>query len=214
MILVINGSPRREGNLSRLLEKIALDTGLPYEMVHLAKLKINPCLGCVSCAPTNVCFQPDDMLPLYPKIVDADILLVGGVVYFGQMNALTHTFLERLYPLRHREPLTQGKLAAAVSVGGMEAEKGLGQMTAFLEKYFYYQVVGDLAWDSLTPPCYTCGFGVVCQYGAPAMMLGPEKLAEFKITPEMLRRFEDDPEVVDRAAQLSRDLSRAAILFK
>ena len=55
MILAINGSPKPHGNLERMVEKVARDTGHDYEMVHLAKLKINPCLGCVKCAATFRC---------------------------------------------------------------------------------------------------------------------------------------------------------------
>jgi multimeric flavodoxin WrbA len=43
MILAINGSPKPKGNLSRMLEKVARDTGHPYEIINLAKLNIRPC---------------------------------------------------------------------------------------------------------------------------------------------------------------------------
>ena len=50
MILVVNGSSKPKGNLERMLHKVAGDTGYDYEMVHLAKLNIRPCIGCVKCA--------------------------------------------------------------------------------------------------------------------------------------------------------------------
>ena len=94
MLLVINGSPKPHGNLQRLLEKVPRDTGKDYEIIHLAKLTINPCLGCLKCADTNRCIQPDDMAPLYDKILSAEALIVGPVVYFAKANAFTHTFLD------------------------------------------------------------------------------------------------------------------------
>jgi NAD(P)H-dependent FMN reductase len=209
MILVVNGSPQPQGNLHRMLEKIARDTGRPYELVQLANLSIEPCKGCVECAPTNICVQADDMEPLYDKVVAADALIVGGPVYFGRLNALTHTFLERLYPLRHRFPLTAGKLAAAVSVGAVEAEKGVREIIEFLENYFNYRLVGSVYYNSATPPCYICGFGETCHYGLPAMTMSPEEFAEFKITPELFRRFEDSREAVAACGYLSRDLAVA-----
>jgi multimeric flavodoxin WrbA len=209
MILVVNGSPQPQGNLHRMLDQIARGAGKPYEMVRLADLTIMPCKGCVECAPTNVCVQPDDMAPLYERIVTADALIVGGAVYFGRLNALTHTFLERLYPLRHRLPRTMGKLAAGVCVGAMDAENGVREINEFLEKYFYYRMVGSVYFNSVTPPCFVCGFGDACQYGAPAMMMSPEEFARFKVTPELFRRFEDFPEVVAACDFLSRDLAAA-----
>lgn len=210
MILAINGSPKPQGNLQRMLEKIARDTGRDYEMVHLAKLKINPCLGCVKCADTNRCIQPDDMAPLYDKIVAAEALIVGPVVYFGKTNAFTHTFLERLFPLRHVQPQTIGKLAAVVCVGGNEAAKVTGEVIYHLESYFEYRVVGSVYFNSATPPCFTCGFGTTCLYGGPARWMTPEEFAQFnEITPEMFLRFEDHPEIVTACERLSKDLDQA-----
>lgn len=209
MILVVNGSPQPQGNLHRMLEKIARESGKSYEMVNLGNLSIEPCKGCVECAATNVCVQPDDMAPLYERIVQADALVVGGAVYFGRLNALTHVFLERLYPLRHRLPQTMGKLAAAVCVGAMDAERVVQEIIDFLEKYFYYRLVGSVYFNSATPPCFVCGYGDTCQYGAPAMMMSPKEFARFKVTPELFRRFEDFPEAVAACEYLSRDLAGA-----
>ena len=210
MILAVNGSPKPRGNLQRLVEKIARDTGCDYEMVNLAKLNIRPCLGCVKCADTNRCVQPDDMAPLYDKIVAADALIVGAVVYFAHPNAFTRTFLERLFPLRHKEPQTMGKLGVTVCVGGNEAEQSVREVTYHLESYFNYKIVGSLFFNSATPPCFICGYGTTCQYGGPARWMTPEEFAAFKeITPEMFQNFEDHPEVVSACQQISQDLKLA-----
>jgi len=210
MILAVNGSPKPRGNLQRLVEKIARDTGCDYEMVNLAKLNIRPCLGCVKCADTNRCVQPDDMAPLYDKIVAADALIVGAVVYFAHPNAFTRTFLERLFPLRHKEPQTKGKLGVTVCVGGNEAEQSVREVTYHLESYFNYKIVGSLFFNSATPPCFICGYGTTCQYGGPARWMTPEEFAAFKeITPEMFQNFEDHPEVVSACQQISQDLKLA-----
>jgi len=210
MILVINGSPKPQGNLQRMVEKIARDTGYAYEMVHLAKLKINPCLGCVKCADTNRCIQPDDMAPLYDKIVAADAIIIGPVVYFGKANAFTHTFLERMFPLRHVQPQTQGKLAAVVCVGGDEAEKVTREVVYHLESYFDYKVVGSVFFNSATPPCFICGYGTTCLYGGPARWMTPEEFEKFtEIKPEMFQNFEDHDEVVKACELLSEELKAA-----
>jgi len=214
MILVINGSPKPHGNLHRMVEKVARDTGHPYEMVRLAKLNIRPCLGCVKCADTNRCVQNDDMAPLYDKIVAADALIVGPVVYFGKANAFTHTFLERLFPLRHVEPQTIDKLAAVVCVGGDEAEKVVREVSYQLNSYFEYKVVGSVFFNSATPPCFICGYGTTCQYGGPARWMEPEAFAQFnEITPEMFQNFEDHPEVVQACELLSQELKAAIALL-
>jgi hypothetical protein len=210
MILLINGSPKPKGNLDRMLEKVARETGYPYEMVRLAGLNIRPCIGCVKCADENRCVQNDDMAPLYDKIVTADAMIVGPVVYFGHANAFTHTFLERLFPLRHVEPQTLGKLAAVVCVGGDEAEQVVREVSYHLQSYFNYRIVGSVFFNSATPPCFICGYGTTCKYGGPARWMTPEEFENFtEIKPEMFQKFEDHPEVVAACELLSRELKEA-----
>ncbi len=211
MILLINGSPKPHGNLHRMLEKIARDTNGDFEMIHLAKLKISPCTGCVKCADTNRCIQPDDMAPLYEKILAADAMVVGSPVYFGCPNAFTHTFLERLFALRHVHMLTRGKLAAVVSVGNRQAEQVAREISDRLKSYFEYKLVDSISFNSAIPPCFTCGYGTTCLYGAPARwMMSPEEFENFKeITPEMFQKFENHPEVVAACEALSGGLKTA-----
>lgn len=211
MILLINGSPKPNGNLHRMLEKVAFGTGLDYEMIHLARLRINPCMGCVKCAGNNRCIQPDDMAPLYDKILAADALVIGSPVYFGHPNAFTHTFMERLFPLRHVRMLTKDLPAAAVSVGGHEAEQVCRAISDRLAHYFQCKMAGSVFFNSATPPCFTCGYGTTCEYGAPAQWLEREKFEHLKeITPNMFQQFEDYPEILSKCETLARSL-RAAV---
>lgn len=207
MILVVNGSPKPKGNLQRMLHKIASDTGFDYEMIDLAKLDIKPCVGCVKCAKPNRCVVKDDMAPLYDKIVESDALIVGGVSYFAHPNGFTRNFLERLFPLRHLEVQTLGKPAAAVAVGGDEAEPTVREIAYHLESYFEFNVVGSVYFNSATPPCFRCGFGPECKYGGPARWMTPEEFENFtEVTPDMFQNYEDYPEVLAACEQVSAKL--------
>jgi multimeric flavodoxin WrbA len=147
------------------------------------------------------------MAPLYDKILAADALIVGPVVYFGKTNAFAHTFLERLFPLRHVKCLTAGKLAAVVTVGGHEAPQVTTDVAYHLSHYFNYRVVGSVSFNSATPPCFICGYGTTCQYGGPAMWLQPEEFANLKeITPDMFQNFENHPDIVQACELLSQEL--------
>ncbi len=207
MILVINGSPRIKGNLHRMLVKVAEDTGEDYELIHLAKLRISPCRGCAKCAPTNRCVFSDGMAPLYEKIAAADAMIFGAVVYFGQPNAFTHTFLERMFPLRHRMPLTKNKPAAVVCVGAEDPESAASLISYRLKRFFNFNLVGSGIFKSYTPPCFICGFGTSCRYGRPAKWMNSEEFENFnEITQDMFQRFEDHPEVVESCKQLSQKI--------
>jgi multimeric flavodoxin WrbA len=210
MILVINGSPKPKGNLERMLHKIASDTAIEYEIVDLVKLDIRPCIGCVKCAKTLRCVVKDDMTPLYDKIVESDAFLVGGVNYFSHVNGFTRVFLERMFPLHHRHPPVLGKPAGAVAVGWNDAAVAVNEIAAHLSSYFKFNVVGTAVFNSKTPPCFRCGFGTECTYGAPARWMTPAEFKNFsEITPDMVHHFEDYPDVVFACGQLAEKLKGA-----
>ena len=210
MILCINGSPKPDSNLRRMLDAIGKETGLDYTIIDLVKLTIRPCTGCAKCGSTNRCVQKDDMAPLYDKIVDADALVVGGVTYFAHPNGFTRTFLERMFPLRHRQPQTMNKPAAAIAVGGDEAEQTSREIAYHLESYFNCNVVGTIFYNSATPPCFICGYGTTCQFGGPARWMPPEEFEAFtKVTPDMFKQYEDSADVVADCSKLGKQLAAA-----
>ena len=210
MILCINGSPKPDSNLRRMLDKVGKDTGLEYTIIDLVKLNIQPCTGCAKCGATNRCVLKDDMTPLYDKIVNADALMLGGVTFFAHPNAYTRTFMERMFPLRHRLPQTMGKPAAAIAVGGDEAEQTAQEIAYHLESYFNFEMVGTVFFNSSTPPCFICGFGTTCEYGGPARWMPPEEFEAFtEITPDMFQEFEKYKEVCADCGKLSKKLRTA-----
>jgi multimeric flavodoxin WrbA len=193
-----------------MLEAIGNQTGLEYTIIDLVNLTIRPCTGCAKCGTTNRCVQKDDMAPLYDKIVSAEALVVGGVTYFAHPNGFTRIFLERMFPLRHRHPQTMNKPAAAIAVGGDEAEQTVQEIAYHLESYFNCNIVGTIFYNSATPPCFICGYGTTCKYGGPARWMAPEEFEAFtEVTPEMFKRFEDSSDVVTGCSNLAKKLVEA-----
>jgi hypothetical protein len=150
------------------------------------------------------------MAPLYEEIVNSSALVVGGVTYFAHPNALTRTFMERMYPLRHLKPQTMNKPGAAVAVGGNEAEQTVREIAYHLESYFNFTMAGTVFFNSETPPCFICGFGTTCRYGGPARWMAPEDFEQFnEITPDMFKDFEDNREACIACERLSEKLRTA-----
>jgi hypothetical protein len=150
------------------------------------------------------------MAPLYDEIVKADALVVGGVTYFAHPNAFTRIFLERMFPLRHREPQTMGKPAVAVAVGGDEAEQTAREIAYHLTSYFNFKLAGSVFFNSATPPCFICGYGTTCSYGGPARWMSPEEFEAFtEITPDMFKHFEDNQEATRDCERIAKDLTKA-----
>ena len=104
-IVILNGSMRRGGNTELLAEAFARGAGLHnhVEILSVADYQVNPCLGCNACfqRPGNSCVQQDDMQRIYPKLRDADMLLLASPVYFYGISAQLKAVIDRLHtPMR------------------------------------------------------------------------------------------------------------------
>lgn len=95
------GSPRKKGNTAILVDEVlrgAREAGAETKAYHLNEMDIRGCQGCRACKKQEgICVQKDDMAQIYGEINDADAIVVGTPVYFGQMTGQTKLFADRLY---------------------------------------------------------------------------------------------------------------------
>ncbi len=164
-IIGISSSGRKASYSKRIVKNILEESGIDYEMIHLAELDIKGCLGCLKCAKNNKCVQNDDFQAIVNKINEADALVFGGSNYYGVLNAIGHVFWERTFSLRHRESfLFAGKLGIAV---GLNRDSDKQESTKFIEKMMLSNKMAVIATftDSGHEQCYDCGFGHNCVVG-------------------------------------------------
>ncbi|MBM4354226.1 MAG: flavodoxin family protein [Deltaproteobacteria bacterium] len=103
-ILVVKSSPRKDSNSSFLADEVAAGArkkGAKIEEINLASLKIGPCKACDSCQKQKVeyCTFQDDMIALYPKIVEADSIVYATPIYWFTVSAQLKLFMDRCYAL-------------------------------------------------------------------------------------------------------------------
>ena len=80
-VLVISSTPRKQGNSDILADQVVEGARLPgakVEKILLRGMRINPCNACDACQKSREtpCVQKDDMTRLYPKILQADALVL------------------------------------------------------------------------------------------------------------------------------------------
>jgi putative NADPH-quinone reductase len=103
-VLVINGSVRKEkGYTTKVLDpfiKGMEEAGAQVELLYSKKLDVAPCNGEFDCWYGNVgkCYINDSMQQVYPKLREADILVLGIPVYFPIPSEM-QKFLNRFMPL-------------------------------------------------------------------------------------------------------------------
>jgi len=97
-ILAVVGSPRRNGNTHILVSKIAEGARAKAAIVDelfLGELNIKECDGCHVCWEGKDCSKNDDMLAIYPKIIQSDVIIFGTPVYWYGPTALMKAFIDR-----------------------------------------------------------------------------------------------------------------------
>jgi multimeric flavodoxin WrbA len=103
-VLAINGSARMEKGNTAMVLTLFLESmekeGATVEVVYAKKLKIRPCMGDFQCWFDKVgeCIHTDDMQVLFPKMKEADILVLATPVYLPLPGAFQN-LLNRLMPI-------------------------------------------------------------------------------------------------------------------
>lgn len=136
-VLVLNGSPRVNGNTSLALEemrKIFEAEGVEVEIKQVGNLDIRGCIACGHCFETGKCVFNDIVNELAPKFEEADGLVIASPVYYASANATLIACLDRLFYSTHFDKTM--KVGASVVC----ARRG-GCSAAFDELNKYFTIV-------------------------------------------------------------------------
>jgi multimeric flavodoxin WrbA len=126
-ILGIFGSMRANGNSDWMINRIldsAKNEGAHVERIFLRDLHIEYCKGCDACHENGgECVIEDDMQGIYPKLLEAHVIVVGCPNYFKNVSALMKNFVDRTNAFVRVKPRKlEGKYAIGLCVGGEELE--------------------------------------------------------------------------------------------
>lgn len=137
-VLMINGSPRPNGNTAvalREMETVFKAEGIETEIIQVGNKAIRGCIACGKCAEKGRCVFNDAVNEVAPKFEACDGLVVGSPVYFASANATLVAFLTRLF---FSTPFDKTmKVGAAVAV----ARRG-GLSTTFDELNKFFTISG------------------------------------------------------------------------
>lgn len=99
-VLIINGSPRKEGNCSVALnemKKIFKEASIECTEVVVGDKSIRGCIACHHCFKERKCVFDDEVNELAPLFEEADGLVVASPVYYASANATLIACLDRLF---------------------------------------------------------------------------------------------------------------------
>jgi len=136
-IVIINGSPRKNGTTALILNKLSYALqkyeDVDIQFIHVADLLLKYCVGCGVCYKTGKCIYKDDAEKLSSDIASADGLILGSPTYASNVSAQMKTIIDRGHFVM--EQLLHGKYAISVTTyenyGGGDSAKILNRLLSY-----------------------------------------------------------------------------------
>lgn len=158
-IIILNGSPRKNGNTSALtaqFKKGAEETGHVVTEFHLGSMKIGGCLGCWHGGKDtdSPCVQKDDMMKIYPVYREADVVVLASPLYYWFISGQLKTTFDRLFAVAEcdpndRNPKKESVLIMAAEGAGFEESE---HWYDHLEKHIGWKSLGKVLCGWATQP--------------------------------------------------------------
>lgn len=101
-ILVITGSPRKNGNSNFLAAEFmrgAKEKGHDVYCFDAAHSEVHPCIACDKCRMDGPCVFNDDFLKAREHIIAADMVVFATPMYYFGVSAQLKTVIDRFYAI-------------------------------------------------------------------------------------------------------------------
>ena len=126
-ILVLNGSPRPNGNTAAMGEAFtegARENGHNITVIPVCQKKIAGCLACEYCHTKGEgkCVQQDDMQEIYPVLDAAEMIVLASPIYYHSFTGQLQCAVNRIYALD--KPKNLKKAALILSSGDANVYDG------------------------------------------------------------------------------------------
>ena len=124
-VLMINGSPRKDGNTAvalKEMEKAFEKNGIEVEIMQIGNQAIRGCIACGTCNKKGRCVFDDAVNEAAPIFESADGLVIASPVYYASANGTLISFLDRLfYSCKCDKRMKIGASVAVARRGGLSA---------------------------------------------------------------------------------------------
>ncbi len=153
-VIAINGSPRRTGNTSILIQTVFKELkaeGIEAEEINVGTKHFRGCLGCMKCAENldgHCVIRNDDLNDIIDKMKDADGIILGSPVYCADISGQMKVFMDRVSLVS----AVNGNIMTRKVGASVIAVRRAGALTAFhsLNSFFTILqmiVVGSTYWN-------------------------------------------------------------------
>lgn len=147
-IIVLNGSPHKNGNTAFLVDAFvqgAQEAGHEVHTFHVCQMHIHGCIACEYChlKGTNhkrQCIQKDDMQQIYPVLDEAEMIVLASPIYYHGFSGQLQCAINRIYALDKPKKL---KKAALIMTSGSDHVYS-GAIYAYQNSFLNYLHLEDM----------------------------------------------------------------------
>lgn len=136
MIILLNGSPRKNGTTSTILkyiEQLLQQKQIETKLIHVSDLKLKYCDGCSKCYQIGKCIYNDDIEHLSIEIRNCSCLIMATPTYASNISAQLKTIIDKGHFVI--EQLLDNKQAMSIvtyeNYGGTDTLKILNKLLLF-----------------------------------------------------------------------------------
>lgn len=147
-ILAIIASPRKQGNTTTVVEKIAQELmslgQVEVEYMFLSEVSLESCKGCSTCLLKGNAYCPakDQRLEVEEKILASDAVIFASPVYAMNMTALMKNFMDRFAFTMHRPRFFNQKTMIVALTGAVGLKETINSISQL--KYCGFDIVQTL----------------------------------------------------------------------
>ena len=134
--LILNGSPRIQGDTVSLINRLIKSLDGEYRVVDAYRSNISPCVDCRYCWQHSGCAIKDEMQEIYSYIEDCDNIVIASPIYFSELTGKMLDLGSRLQTyycgrvFRKEEINISPKRGAIILVGGGDGRSEKAYETA------------------------------------------------------------------------------------
>lgn len=172
-IVVLTGSPRKNGNSAYLAEQFikgAEEQGHEVFRFDCAFKQVEPCRACNHCGMNGPCIFNDDFQELRPRLIEADMVVFATPMYYFGISAQMKQVIDRFYAINGQIKGARKKavlLKAYADTSRKEAEPMLVHYRTLMD-YLGWTSVGEV----VAPGVWTAGSVRNTDYPQQAYLLG------------------------------------------
>lgn len=147
-IIILNGSPRANGNTKKLIEQFTAGAEIAGNNVtcfNLQQMNIHGCLGCCNGGknPESPCVQKDDMQKIYPAYQSADVIVLASPMYYWGISGQLKCAFDRLFAVAELTPNYSNPKKECIL---LMAAEGNSESNFAPVKAFYEGLTSCLGW--------------------------------------------------------------------